>query len=861
MAVYQLLLHLYPSSYRAEYGEEMRAVFAMELRRSSGLRAKCGLWLSTFAEVFLNAAALHWEITKRDLRYAVRSLFLSPGFAITAILLIVIGVGANAAIFTLADFVLVRPLPFPEPQQLVKVWEKHQGYSLMELSPANYRDLNAATTSFASFAAYDKRSLNLIGQGEPQRIEATQVTANLFPTLQRPAWIGHYFSADDDKPGAPGTVVLSYPLWQTEFGGDASVLGKSVFLDNAPFTVIGVMPSDFHFPTPETQLWTTHRFEEDDYKDRNDNFIIGIGRLKPGVSLTQVRAEMTLIGARLEHQYPKENENVDVSIISLRDELSAQPRLLLTVLCAAALCVLVISCANLANLLLARSLARKKELAVRVSVGAHPRQILRQLFSESLLLGLAGAVGAVALAAAALPLLSRLVPNGLPIEQVPPVDFRLLLFAASLTALTVVTFGLAPAFYVCRNAGFDGLRDGVRTGGTGSHRARSVLVIAEVIVSVVLLVSSGLLVRALWRVQATDTGFKTKNILTLSTVLPFPKYEKTAVRENFYAQVLSGIRRLPGVIDTAYIGGLPMTRRGGIWPVSIAGRVVNRVEGDVASLRFVTPEFFSTLGIPIQSGRGISETDTADRPYVAVVSDSFARRYWPNQQAIGHHFDFGFQDRAIIGIVGDIRVRGLERSSEPQVYLSYKQVPDGDLPNYAPSDLVVHALQPPEQLLPAIRQIIQTADTQQPISSVRTIDEIVAGETESRTVQMRVLITFTAIAIFLAGLGIYGLLSFAVAMRRQEFGIRIALGAQQHDILGIVFRNAAALVLTGLVPGLALAYVAAKLLENLLAGVKPADVVTFSSAAALCLLTALFGALMPALRAVRTDPAAVMRAE
>ena len=855
------MLHLYPSSYRAEYGDEMTAIFAQELRQSSGVLAQCGLWLATFAEVFSNAAALHWEIARRDLRNAIRSLVKSPGFAITALLLITIGIGANAAIFTLADFVLVRPLPFPESGRLVKVWETHPGYSMMELSPANYRDIKAAATSFESLAAYTDMAMNLVGQGEPQRVEGAWVTGNLFSTLGRPALLGRYFSERDDQVGAPATVMLSYALWQADFGGDARVVGKSIILDDKAYTVIGVMPADFHFPTREVQFWKTFQFQEDNYKDRDDNWLEGIGRLKPGVSLAQARTELKLIGDRLRQRYPKENQDVGLSVISLRDELSKQSRLLLMALCGAALCVLIITCANLANLLLARSLARQKEFSIRVSLGANRRNLLRQLLTESTLLGLAGGAGAIGVAAATLPLLSRLVPHGLPIPEVPPLDVRMLLLALGLTLITVTAFGLAPAIRVCRNAGFSGLREGVRTGGVGHHRSRSALVVAEVVVSVMLLILSGLLIRALWKVQATDPGFRTEGILTVRTALPLPKYEKTSVREQFYTKVLTEARRLPGVTDAAYVSGLPMVWRGGIWPVIVDGRSQNRAEGTSASLRYVTPGFFATMGIPIQAGRDVTETDTIDHPFVAVVSESFVRRYWPDQQPIGRHFTFGLHDRVVIGVVHDVRVRGLERSSEPQVYLSYKQVPDGWLIGYTPKDLAIHTSQPPERLIPEVRQIIAGADPQQPISNIRTMEEIVAGETDSRTIQMRVLITFTAVAILLAGLGIYGLLSFTVSLRQQEFGIRMALGARQGDIFKMVLRQGVVLAVAGLLPGLALAYLSARLLESLLAGVRPADALTFSVATVLCLVITLMGTLVPALRAIRVDPTAVMRAE
>ena len=861
MNLYRVLLHLYPSSYRADYGVEMSGIFAEELRKCSGLMEKCGLWMTTVLDVVSNAAAVHWQIARRDLKYSLRSLLRSPGFTVTAVLLITIGIGANAAIFTLADYVLVRRLPFPEADQLVKIWEKHPGYRFMELSPANYRDFNAAASSFASLAAYTDIDMNLVGNGEPLRVEGAVVTGNLFSTLGRSPLLGRSIAEGDDRAGAPATVVLSYGFWQAEFGGETGIVGKSIILDDKAYAVIGIMPADFLFPVRETKFWKAFQFEEENYKDRNDNWIVGIGRLKPGVSIAQAQGEMEMIAGRLRQQYPKEDENMSATVIGLRGELSKQSRLLLLALCGASVCLLVIACANLANLLLVRAQARQRELSIRVSLGANRRNLLRQLLSESVLLGAAGGIGAIGVAALALPLLARLVPHSLPIQEVPPVDRRLLSFALALTIVTVIVFGVAPAIRVCRNAGFEGLREGVRTGGTGSHRARSLLVITEVAVSVLLLISSGLLIRALWRVQAVDPGFRTDKILTVRTALPVPKYEKTKAREEFYTKVLSEVRRLPGVTDAAYISALPMVWRGGIWPVVVNGSLPNRAEGTSASLRYVTPGFFATMGIPIVSGRDVSESDMNEKPFVAVVSELFVRRYWPDENPIGRHFDFGLHDREVVGVVKDVRVRGLERASEPQVYLPYKQVADGALIGYLPKDLAIHSTQPPLQLVPEVRRIIGGADPQQPISDVRTMEEIVAGETESRAVQTRVLMTFTAVAVLLAGLGIYGLLSFTVSLRQQEFGIRMALGAGQGDIFKMVLRNGAALAVAGLIPGLALAYGAGRWLESLLADVRPGDVWTFALATVLCFATTLLGTVIPGLRAIRVNPTTVMRAE
>jgi len=653
---------------------------------------------------------------------------------------------------------------------------------------------------------------------------------------------------------------LSHQLWQSAFGSDPGVIGRRVSLDNESYVVIGVMPRDFRFPSRDTELWTPFRFQEDSFQDRNDNYLEVVARLKPGVSLAQAKAEMNVVTAQLERQYPKENHQVGANVIRLRDEVSQQSRLLLIALSAAAFCVLLIACANLANLLLARAVARQKELAVRAAMGAGRERLVRQMITESLVLaGLGGALG-VAVAFVAVPLLTKLVPGSLPIAQTPTLDLRVVGFAALLTAITGVGFGVAPALRVCQ-AGFDALREGARSGGGRKERLRAALVIAEVTVSVVLLVSAGLLMRAMWKVQGTDPGFRPDGLLTLRTALPMPKYAVTARRVQFYDQVLADTRALPGVSSVAYATSLPMLWGGGIWPVSLAGEITERTASHTASMRFVTPGFFATLGIPLHRGRDMSSSDTIDTPYVAVVSESFVKRYWPDQDPLGRHFKFAFHDRMVVGVVGDVRVRGLERPSEPQVYLPYKQVPDDYVIGYVPKHLVVRAAGDTEALLPAIRRIIRRADPEQPISDVRSMANIIADTTASRAAQVRVLGAFAAIAFLLAGIGIHGLLSFAVSLRTQEIGVRIALGAQRGGIVKMVLRQGATLAMAGVLPGIALAYAAGRAMQALLAGVQPADALTFLSAMALCVAMTVLGSLLPALRAVRIDPIAAIREE
>ncbi len=862
MRAYDLLLRLYPASFRAEYGDEMRAIWKGRRRDASGLMAPA-LWIAILFEVLCNAAAVHWDILRQDLCYTARTLARSPGFALTAILVLALGVGANTAAFSVTDFVLIRPLPFPSPERLVRMWERVPSYGTMELSPANYVDWKRMSKSFDGMGAYWDHSVNLVGTGQPERLEAAIVTADLFPVLGAKPFMGRLFAPAEDREGASGTLLLSYQLWQAVFGGEASVVGRRVNLDNEPFEIIGVMPRDFHFPNREAELWMPMRFQEhsDDFQDRTNNYLSVVARMKPGVTLKQAGAEMAVVAGQLEKQFPKENRQTSATVYLLHDDLSPQSRLLLEALSGAAICVLLIACANLANLLLARGISRQRELAIRAAIGAGRERLVRQLITESMVLALAGGALGVLVATAAVPLLTKLVPVSLPIGS-PSIDLRVLIFAGVSSIMTGLVFGVFPAMRAGRQSGFDALREGARGGGGRKDRLRSVLVAAEVAASVVLLASAGLLTRALWKVQATDPGFRADGVLTLQTALPIPKYEDTARRAEFYIRVLSGVKALPGVSNAAYITFLPMTMRGGIWPVAVDGRdaELGRSGAHTASLRYVTPGFFATMGIPIQRGRDVSEEDSLDAPWVAVVSESFVERYWPNQDPLGRHFKMAFSDHTVVGVVGDIRVRGLERNSEPQVYLSYRQVKDGWLIGYAPKDLAIRAARP-ASLAAAVRGIVRNVDAEQPVSDVRMMTDIVEAETASRTAQANVLGAFAAIAFLLAGVGIHGLLSFGVSQRKQEIGVRIALGAQPGEIVRMIVRQAAWLACAGIVPGIVLAYGAGRAIEGLLAGVQPGDAVTLASAVALCAITTVLGSLAPAARAVRIDPIAAIRSE
>jgi predicted permease len=591
--------------------------------------------------------------------------------------------------------------------------------------------------------------------------------------------------------------------------------------------------------------------------------------LKPGVSAEQALAEMQQIGAALARVYPNELEGTSVTLVRWREVIAQQPKMLLLGLVGASICVLLIACTNLANLLMSRALARRAEFAVRAAVGASVDRLVRQMLTDSLVLALCGGVLGIITAVIALPLLVRLVPTSLPIAEVPPLDVRMLIGTLALTTITGLAFGLLPALRVCRKADGSALKDGMRGGSSrGTERLRSTLVVAEIVASVVLIVCVGLLSQALLAVQRVNPGFVAENVLTMRTQLPAPKYLPPEMRLRFYSRVLERVHALPGVSSASYTSFLPMTFRGGIWEVLTTTVDANAPGGFrpldsnhnyYAGIRFVTPEFFRTMGIPIQKGRDIAGADTLDTPFVAVVSESFARRHFPNQDPIGQSFAIAFAARTIVGVAGDIKFRGLERQSEPQVYMPAPQ--QNNLFFYAPKDLVVRASVPLATLTTPIRSIIRDAEPELPVTAVQSMQQVVAAETAPRVVQLRVLGGFAAIALLLAAIGIHGLLAFTVSARTREIGVRIALGARARNIMWMVIGRSTLLAVLGVVIGAVLAYAAGRSMQALLFGIDPADATVFAAAIGVALLMALAGSLLPAWRAASIDPLTATRTE
>lgn len=858
--MYTFLLWLFtPKSFRHEYGGEMRSVFAKRLREASPV-AKIWVWLDAIADILMAGAGAHWDLFRQDLRYAFRSMRNSPGFAAVVMLVSALGIGAATSVFTLADHILLRPLPFPEPSRLVKLFEDQTqlGYPALEASPSNFRDWKRLSKSFETISATHDISLNMTGAGDPERLTGASLGHEMFEMLGAMPLIGRPFVAQDDRGGAPGTMLLSYDYWTSRFGGDPSVIGRKVQLDGEPFTIVGVMPKTFLFPKRESKVWLPNRFRDDDYADRGNHWLTVVARLKRGVTIDQAAAEMKLVAKQIEDENPGWREKSGVRVTRMDDQLSVRSRTMLNILASAAVFLVLIACANLANLILARSSVRQKEIEVRTALGAGRERLIRQLLTESLVLALFGGIAGVLLAMFTLPVLARFVPSTMPVAEVPQIDLRVMFFALAVTVLVAISFSVLPALRTIGNGG--GFQTRSNTGRRGD-RARRILVVVQVAASLALVASTGLLVRALLKLNGQAPGFTVDGKLVFRTSLAFPQYLRSATRQQFYRSVLSGIENLPGVKSAAVVSFRPMYDfRGGIWPMSVAGEG----KDSPAAARFVTPGYFKTMGTPMLLGRDFTDADQRGGLPVAVVSESFARAHWSGQNAVGRQFTNKISNvtYTVAGVVADVRFRGVDRDMEPQAYFSAYQIEDNWFPWFAPKDFVVATnLENPSSLLPSIRAIVREADATLPVSDIQTFVELVENDTLARRAQLWVTGGFSLAAFLLAGIGIHGLLSFAVSKRTQEIGLRRALGATAGQIASLVVGEAVLLSALGAAIGLTVAYLVALGMEKVLLGVPPVDAVTVLLGAFAAVAMTLMGASVPAWRALRVDPSEALRAE
>jgi putative ABC transport system permease protein len=799
-----------------------------------------------------------------DLRYAIRMQVKNPAFTVIAIIALALGIGANTAIFSVVNTVLLRPLP--DPERLVMVWEdatKH-GYPTDTPAAANFVDWRDQNQVFEGMAAIVDESFNFTGAGDPERLEGRRVSSNLFPLLGVEPQLGRVFTAAEDQPGSQRVVLLSYPLWQRRFGGDPSIVGKTLTLNGEGYTVVGVMPARFQFPSTDDDLWVPVAFTPQQAANRNRHYLQVVARLKPGVTLTQAQTEMSTIATRLQQQYPQSNADLGAAVTSLREHLVGDIKPALLVLLGAVGLVLLIACANVANLLLARAAVRQKEIAVRVALGARRRRLIRQFLTESVLLSTLGGIVGMVIAYVGLMLLKTFIPENISQAREIAIDFSVLGFTLLVSVATGVIFGLAPAIQATRFNQIETLKEGGRDAATGGggKRLRSLLVMAEVAISLVLLIGAGLLINSFLRLRNVDPGFRADNLLTMKIVLPEPKYREYERRSAFYTDLVQRVEALAGVRSAAVTTNLPLYRQGNSISIGIEGRPDPPPGQElIVVTRIISPGYFDTMSIPLLRGRQFTDQDTGTSPNVVVISETMARRFWPGEEAIGKRISAGRVESPedwiqIVGVVKDVRQFELNADPKPQMYMSYRQAGF-----FAPRDLVVKTDVDPSSMAATVRKAVWEIDKDQPVSNIRTMESILADSIARQRFSMLLLAIFAAVALVLAGVGIYGVMSYSVAQRTREIGIRMALGAQTSAVLKLAVGYGIKLVITGIVIGLVAAFALTRVMSTLLFGVTATDPTTFTLISLLLVCVAAIASYIPARRATKVDPIIALRYE
>ncbi len=803
----------------------------------------------------------------QDLRYAVKMLRARPGLTLTAVATLAIGIGGSTAIFSLVNAVLLGTLPFRDSERLFMVWEDatEAGFPRNDLAPGNYAGFLAQNQVFERMAALTEVGFNLTSGGEPLKVEARGVTAGFFPLLGVAPRLGRVITPEEDKPGANHVAVLSHGLWQRRFGRDPGVVGRDIILNGEKYTVIGVMPRSFQFMESYVGLWVPAALSAEELANHGAHYLTVVARLKPGVTAREADAEVATIAARISHDFPEGARGLRAYVLPLREQLVGDARRPLLLLSLAIVALLLIACANIAGLLLARAASRVREIAVRSALGAQRGRIVRQLLTESVLLAALGVGPGLLVAVWTLSFLAQLVPPGLTLWLHPTLDARALVCALVLSLSTGLLFGLAPALQTSRIDVSEPLRQGGRTSTAGPRRLRSVLVVGEVAATLVLLVGAGLLGQTLHRMRYVDLGLQPERLLTLRTVLPSQEYGELPRRAAFYEEVLERVAHLPGVVAAGYGTSVPLEWKGGtsgFVPEGI-GRPEPGLSYD-ANHRQVSAEFLRTMGVPLRRGRFLDRNDRGESRPVAIVNETMARQYWPGQDAVGKRFKIGDPDSpvpwvTIVGIVGDVRQMGLDAPVKAEMYLPYSQV--ADQPWFAPRDLVVRTRVEPMSVVAAVKREIAAVDPDQAVSNIRSLDEILDEEVVQRRLGATLLTAFAVLALLLASLGIYGILSYFVAQHTAEIGVRLALGATGRDILGLVLGRGMTLALVGIGLGSLGGLALTRLMSSLLFGISATDPATFALAALLLTALALLACYLPARRAVRVDPTIAMRYE
>jgi putative ABC transport system permease protein len=797
----------------------------------------------------------------RDLQYALRTLGRNPGFACISVLALGLGIGANSAIFTVVNSVLLQPLHFDKPEQLIVVHERNLkgGFPQFSLSPGNYLDFRDHNHSFSGFTAFGGAGFNLSGGTQPERLRGSRVTGNFFQVMGRTPILGRTFTAQEEQLGGPRAAILSYGVWQRRFAGNRNALGQTLKMNEEIYTVVGVMPADFEFPG-RTEIWTPLTMNTQNWQQRGGHYLSGVGRLKDGATLAGAQADLNVIAARAEQQFPASNAGWDTTLRTLQEQMVGNLRPVMITLTAAVGFVLLIACVNLANLLLSRSTARRREMGIRSSLGAGRARLIRQLLTESVLLGLLGAVFGLVLAKLGTGLLVNLSPNILPRAKEIALDARALAFTGAIAVLTGLLFGLAPAIHMAKTDLMSSLRDGGRGNAIGfrRNRLRSVLVVGEVALALMLLSGAGLLMRSFYRLESMDPGFDPHGLLTFHTNLPGAKYKTDESQAEFYRRALEQIRAIPGVSAAGAAQIFPLAGDDYILSFTQLGKPPVQ-EGNEPSAAYYasTPGYFSALRIPIKAGRDFNEHDNAGATPVAIVSESMARQFYRNENPLGQQIQMGNGSKPsqIVGIAGDVRDEELESKGRPAVYQPAAQVPFGNM------YFGVRAEGDPAGLISSVRTVMRGIDSELPLDAVGTVDALVSTSLSQRRFAMLLMAIFACLALVLAMVGIYGVISYSVTQATQEIGIRMALGAGRGHVLRIVFGYAGLLMAAGLGVGIGAALLSGRFLATQLFEIKSTDPLTLAAVALTLAATGLAASMIPAWRAMRVDPLVALRNE
>lgn len=815
----------------------------------------------------------------QDLRFAARQLRKNPGFAVTTILTLALGIGATTAIFSLVNAVLLRPLPFPDQDRIVWInsavtprdnQKSENGVASNVLSYPDFLDFRAQNHTLAYMAAFHDSSFTLTGRGDAKHLDGFVVTNDFFRALGVHPELGRDLLPEDEKPGMH-VAMLGHATWQNLFGSDRDIVGKNITIGGLSYTVAGVMPAGFNFPiqTPAPQIWTTMADDAVDTSggkpmtvQRGAHFLDVVGRLKPGVSAAQAQSDLSLIAKNLQQQYPDSNKRMVGAVVKPElEHLVGDTRQPLRLLFAAVIFVLLIACANVAGLLLARASRRRSEIAVRSALGATRVQIIRQIMVESVFIAICGGVAGLFLSMGILRTLLRFVPSDIPRLGQVGTDYRVFAFAIVVSVVTGVLFGVLPALRISKLDPSASLRDGTRTSTAGrqQHHVHGALVIAETAIGLLLLVGSGLLIRSFVRVMHVDPGFDTRHVLLASIDLPDNRYPGDKA-VSFFQQLLPRLAALPGV--QAVSAGWPMPLTGNEMQISfeIEGRPTPPGESPSEIVSVATPGFFKTIGIPIKQGREFTENDTRHSQPVMVVTENFARKYFPNENPIGKHIKPGLGDgytsevmREIVGVVGDIHRRRLTSGTRPEYYLPYSQATVG------PPTLVIRTAGDPTALVNSVRGEVAAMDRNVPVFEVHTYEDLVSRSAAQPRFQSMLLTCFAALALVLSAIGLYAVLSYMVAQRTLEIGVRMALGARRTDVLTLILRRGLGLALVGLFFGMVLSVILTRYLASMLYNVKPLDPVTLLSVTAILLFVSVLASTAPAWRAARLDPMKTLR--